>query len=591
LTNLPASPNKEAEMRSFTITTLILVCSLSYSVEMPRIMSYQGLLTDSNGAPVPDGIYDLTFRLYDAPEDGNQLWVERHTGVETENGLFDLLVGSQEPLDLPFMSQYWVALSLSDGGELTPRILLAGAPYSFNAQAVSGFSAASSPEPNVILPLDAEGKFPEEVLPEISFEIPDGSITTDKLADNAATTVKIQPDVISSISGVSNDGGNIDLVAGSNITVTPDDGSNTITIDAAGGGGGDITAVWPGDNTLYGGGDQGDVTLRVANPLEIYGSSDGVIKGTHSNGHYGWLGRSNGTGVHGYTPTGLGVYGEGGNGGVCGYSSSAHGVVGSADGAAGVYGQSSGYGVDGWNTTNSNSGYLGGGTAGAYGLSYAGSWGALGRYNFGVYGYMNNVATDWAGYFDGDVAVTGQLAKGSGTFLIDHPLDPENKLLRHSFVESPENLLIYRGRNHLDATGESVVELPSYFQALTREAEASIHLTPVGRPFLTGADWKAGFQSFTIYGDPDRDVFWQVLVERDDPVMRQQAKPVEEVKSPDNKLCKPGRLLYPEAYGYPETMGARYAERDTERIRYEERIRSGELTVNLRPSEPLDRSE
>lgn len=45
----------------------------------------------------------------------------------------------------------------------------------------------------------------------------------------------------------------------------------------------------------------------------------------------------------------------------------------------------------------------------------------------------------------GNVAVTGAISKGSGTFLIDHPTDPFNKNLRHGFVESTEYVNIYRG--------------------------------------------------------------------------------------------------------------------------------------------------
>ncbi|MGB7923458.1 MAG: hypothetical protein WCF57_09455 [Pyrinomonadaceae bacterium] len=46
----------------------------------------------------------------------------------------------------------------------------------------------------------------------------------------------------------------------------------------------------------------------------------------------------------------------------------------------------------------------------------------------------------------GNVAVTGSISKGSGTFVIDHPLDPANKDLRHGFVEAPRFDCIYRGR-------------------------------------------------------------------------------------------------------------------------------------------------
>ena len=73
---------------------------------------------------------------------------------------------------------------------------------------------------------------------DVTLWVADLGITTDKIADNAVTTAKIAPPIVSSIEGVSNDGGNIDLVEGTNITITHDDGSDTITISATGSGGG-----------------------------------------------------------------------------------------------------------------------------------------------------------------------------------------------------------------------------------------------------------------------------------------------------------------------------------------------------------------
>jgi hypothetical protein len=173
-------------------------------------------------------------------------------------------------------------------------------------------------------------------------------------------------------------------------------------------------------------------------------------------------------------------------------------------------------------------------------------------------GVVGHSVTDYAGYFNGDVYVTGSINKAACSFVIDHPLDPENKILRHNCVESPEHLLIYRGKVMLDENGEGMVEMPVYFSAVAAEDEASIHLTSVGRPFLTGAEWNADFSGFTAYGDPRREVFWEVLAERDDPVIRRIARPVEEEKGPDNKVCEKGRLLQPVAFGYPETMGQDY---------------------------------
>ena len=59
------------------------------------------------------------------------------------------------------------------------------------------------------------------------------------LKNNAVTADKILPNIVSSIDGVTNDGSNIDLEAGANITITPDDANNKITISASGSGGGD----------------------------------------------------------------------------------------------------------------------------------------------------------------------------------------------------------------------------------------------------------------------------------------------------------------------------------------------------------------
>lgn len=48
----------------------------------------------------------------------------------------------------------------------------------------------------------------------------------------------------------------------------------------------------------------------------------------------------------------------------------------------------------------------------------------------------NGAAQGLAGYFEGNVEVVGFLSKAGGSFKIDHPFDPENKYLSHSFVES-----------------------------------------------------------------------------------------------------------------------------------------------------------
>ena len=92
------------------------------------------------------------------------------------------------------------------------------------------------------------------------------------------------------------------------------------------------------------------------------------------------------------------------------------------------------------------------------------------------------------------------------------------------------------------------------------EDEASIQLTPVGKPFLAGAEWNSGFHSFTVYGEGNREILWQVLADRDDPEIHELRRSVVEDKR-QGKICNKGELLYPKAYGFPETMGRGYKER------------------------------
>ena len=70
--------------------------------------------------------------------------------------------------------------------------------------------------------------------------------------------------------------------------------------------------------------------------------------------------------------------------------------------------------------------------------------------------------------FVGNLAITGSLSKGAGTFVIDHPLHPATMLLYHSFVESPDVKNIYDGVATLNESGEASIGLPDYFEALNR---------------------------------------------------------------------------------------------------------------------------
>jgi hypothetical protein len=151
-------------------------------------------------------------------------------------------------------------------------------------------------------------------------------------------------------------------------------------------------------------------------------------------------------------------------------------------------------------------------------------------------------------YNNGNAYIRGSLSKAQSNFLIDHPLDPKNKTLRHSTVESPEDLCLYRGKVSLDSAGKAIVKMPDYFAALTKEEEATVTLTPVGKKaFLTSYEWNKKSTEFTIHGQAGAEVTYIVLADRDDKEIRYLRRHVEEEKG--NGHFTKGEHLIPEAHG------------------------------------------
>lgn len=135
----------------------------------------------------------------------------------------------------------------------------------------------------------------------------------------------------------------------------------------------------------------------------------------------------------------------------------------------------------------------------------------------------------YAGDFWGNVRVTGMLTKGGGSFKIDHPLDPKNKYLSHSFVESPDMMNIYNGNIVTGANGEAVVELPSYFDALNRDFR--YQLTVVGQFAQAIVLEKIKGNTFRIKTDkPNVEVSWQVTGVRKDKFAEEHRIKVESDK-------------------------------------------------------------
>jgi hypothetical protein len=153
----------------------------------------------------------------------------------------------------------------------------------------------------------------------------------------------------------------------------------------------------------------------------------------------------------------------------------------------------------------------------------------------------------------GNVDVLGTLSKGGGSFKIDHPLDPANKYLYHSFVESPDMMNIYNGNVTTNASGQAEVELPEWFETLNRDFR--YQLTVIGQFAQAIVAGKVANHQFVIKTDkPDVEVSWQVTGIRQDAFANAHRIPVESEKAPADH----GHYLYPELVGAPETARIGY---------------------------------
>jgi hypothetical protein len=291
------------------------------------------------------------------------------------------------------------------------------------------------------------------------------------------------------------------------------------------------TAGIHGQDTLGGYG-----VLGVANGTSgqgVWGESFGTQFTTYGpDGVHGQAHSSVGSGVAGLNsdPNGTGVYGSG-NTGVFGagttgvYGAGSTGVYGTSPGGAGVYAESTtgGWAVDAVNT--------GSGT-----------------------GVLAGSASGWAAWFNGNVEVDGNLSKAGGSFKIDHPLDPANKYLYHSFVESPDMMNIYNGNVTTDAQGDVVVELPEWFETLNRDFR--YQLTVIGQFAQAIVSTEIADGRFSIKTDkPNVKVSWQVTGIRQDAWANAHRIPLEEAKPELER----GSYLHPELYGAPEEKGVLWA--------------------------------
>jgi len=237
-----------------------------------------------------------------------------------------------------------------------------------------------------------------------------------------------------------------------------------------------------------------------------------------------------------------------GNAGILGGSDTNSGVAGTSVSGDGVFGDSvNGNGVEGDSSNGNAFGVYGTNSAddsiAIYGIDNTSS--SIGVAGIAPYAVVGN-GSILAGLFNGNVEVNGTLSKDGGSFKIDHPLDPANKYLYHSFVESPDMMNIYNGNVTTDAKGVAVITLPDWFEALNRDFR--YQLTVLGQFAQAIVSSEVANHQFSIKTDkPNVKVSWQVTGIRQDAWANAHRIPVEEMKPVKER----GFYKHPELYNAP----------------------------------------
>jgi len=567
---------------SVSICVLLICIAVSVSAQqaapaaanavVPPVVKFSGVLNDGNNNNKPmTGPVGVTFSLYKDSESGAPLWMETQNVTPDKTGHYSVLLGSTTSQGLSDLfnsgEARWLGVQVEGEAE-KPRTLLMSVPYALkaaDAETIGGLPPSAfvkaaapgvaSPAANSLTPAAAISG--TGAANHVTKWTSTGTLGNSNIWDGpngnvgiATTSPSAKLDVNGTALIRSNATVNGSLTAGP-ITATSSTSGGTGVYAHAGSSTGSNGVIAVGATGVAG-------YTTVAGSIALYGNAG---NSSGSNGVVGY----GGTGLAGYATVAgsIGVYGNGGNStgsnGVVGYG--ATGVAGNStitgsygtygSGSTGVYGNSTGTGANVGVSGTSGSGGTGvsgsGGAYGVYGTSGAGGIGG-GFYNTsnGDALFAYNQSGGYAGFFDGDVDVDGNLSKAGGSFKIDDPLDPANKYLYHSFVESPDMMNIYNGNVTTDVQGHAVVQLPEWFETLNRDFR--YQLTVIGQFAQAIVASEVSKHQFTIKTDkPNVKVSWQVTGIRQDAWANAHRIPVEVSKAPSER----GFYLHPELFGAP----------------------------------------
>jgi hypothetical protein len=577
------------------IVLSVFICGL-LNAAIPQQVDYQGRLVSSNGTPL-SGNYNFVFEIYDAVTVGSQLWTETQGAVPVTNGVFSVNLGSNTVIPTAVFDSpaRWLQVSVN-GETMLPRVKLVSVPYAYTAEhayAVLGTTVTGTnivdgavTAPDLASDANSLSKVSNSIMTIFNGNIGIGTntpsgifqIEKDVNTGNAEALILRNDsddwtvaDKSISILFTRRDKGVHDFSQIRGGVRNTDGGKGYLSFWTGGGSAGSekMCINWDGNigvgltNPVT----KIDVTsmsaIRVGDAYVSCGSGPNTKVAIFSmNSWY--------DGAEWHIPE----------------STSTSSAIRMLNGAIDFFQTQTPGGIDWVNRMSiAANGNIGIGTtnptetlhlenlrvkAREFVISDNNS-GWHGQHKWVRYSdsaihhlfFMDSTATDQLNLYlnlsaasnstlkiTGNVQITGSLSKGSGSFLIDHPQDPANKVLRHSFVESPDMMNVYNGIVVLNANGEAVIELPGYFDSLNKDYK--YQLTAVGRYAPVFIKEEIINNKFIVASqngpiDSGIKVSWQVTGVRKDSYAVKNPIITEEIKGQDNDFKK-GEYVNPGVY-------------------------------------------
>lgn len=504
----------------------------------PRLITLSGVFRPADGGR-PNAVETITVAIYAEETGGAPLWQETQTIEIETTGRYSLLLGATEADGVPlgiFASgeARWLSSSWSRAGEVEGlRTRLTSVPYALRAsdaetlggRPASAYQLAPLAAPDgttITRAASAETTPPSAINPGTPNSLAKyvsgsdvGSSSVYEAAGRLGVNTDNPLDVIHS--RFFNDNGGMTGLVVQNLASTASSYSGMLFRDQTG-----AVAQFQGFNNAT---HEYRINNVARNSLGNFdGSINFMLGGTKK------LVLSPTLGIELYGPVGIAA------------GASNIGLFVASSGQAGISVlQTNPAGVAIYGSSTAGDGVFGSTDSGFAVTAIANTSGV------GVYALAN---TGWAGIFEGDVSVLGTLYKGGGAFRIDHPLDPQNKYLSHSFVESPDMKNIYDGVAVFDEAGEATVIMPDWFEALN--GDFRYQLTAMGAAFVPYVAEEISGNRFKVAGGiPGKKVSWQVTGIRRDAFANANRIQVEELKSGDAV----GTYLHPAAFGLAPEQG------------------------------------